>query len=153
MPERRPYFLMSLLELMGDWRSCYVWRHLGAWPAAAHIDPRRINDVVEQEILKGLALPLGTTDVVEFDRGESGALVTLLFSTTVFGWSVGEDAYVVPDHARCFLQTDHHDVVHAEVRDSADIERWTSEMDQRGFALPEELPDQTFKRPTWMPER
>ena len=152
-PERRPYFLMSLLQLMGDWRACFVWRHLGSWPAAARIDSARINDVVEHEILKGLGLPLGTADIVEFDRAESGKLVALLFSTTVFGWSVGEDVYVVPDHARCFLQTDHHEVVHAVVRDLADVERWTGEMAEHGFALPEDLPDQTFKRPPWMPKR
>ena len=34
-PERRPYFLLSFLELMGDWQECYVWRHLGSWPEAA----------------------------------------------------------------------------------------------------------------------
>ncbi len=151
-PERRPYFLRSLIELMGDWRACFTWRHLGSWPDANRIDPVRINDVVEHQILKGLGLPVGTANVVEFDRSESAALVTLLFSTTVFGWSVGEDLYVVPDHASCFLQTSHHDVVHAVVRDSGDLERWTAEMGERGFALPEELPDPTFKRPAWMPK-
>ena len=28
-PERRPYFLLSFLELMGDWQECYAWRHMG----------------------------------------------------------------------------------------------------------------------------
>jgi hypothetical protein len=151
-PERRPYFLASLIDLMGDWTACFCWRHLGSWPDAAHIDPRRINDVVEHQILKGLGLPRGTAKIVEFSRRESAALVTLLFSTTVFGWSVGEDLYVVPDHARCFLRTDHHDVVHMVLRDPGDVERWISQMAERGFALPDEVPDQTFKRPAWMPK-
>src|SRR5581483_7897100 len=149
-PERRPSFLASLIDLMGDWQTCYVWRHLGNWPDPKHIDARRINDAVELLILKGLGLPLGTGAVVEFARNEREALVTLLFSTTVFGWSVGEDLYVVPDHARQILQTDHHNVVHASFADTEDLERWTSRMSKKGFELPREPPDATFKRPAWM---
>jgi hypothetical protein len=150
-PERRPYFLASLLELLGGWKSCFAWRHLGSWPGPDHLDAQRINDVVEYEILKGIGLPMGTGDVVEFARSDSAALVTLLFSTTIFGWSVGEDLYVVPDDARFVLQTDHHNVVHIEFRDANDVERCVTEMEKRGFALPDELPDDTFKQPDWMP--
>ena len=77
-------------------------------------------------------------------------LVTLLFSTTVFGWSVGEDLYVVPDYARGILQTDHHNVVHVEFRDIKDLSRSVKMMEARGFPLPEDLPDETFKRPEWL---
>jgi hypothetical protein len=147
-PELRPYFLLSFLELMGDWSECYVWKHLGSWPATA--DPQRINDVVEWQILNGLGLPLGTADVVRFDRAELHKLVTLLFSTTVFGWSVGDDLYLVPDHARCIVQTDHHNVVHVSCLTPADVDEWVRQMGARGFALPEEVPDSTFKQPEWM---
>jgi hypothetical protein len=151
-PERRPHFLESLLELLGDWSSCPVWRHMGSWPDLANVDPLRVNDRVEYQILKALGLPLGTADVVEFSRAEFDVLLTLLFSTTIFGWSVGEDLYVVPNHGRYLLQTDHHDVVHVEFRDENDIERWVTRMAECGFPLPDELPDETFKQPSWMPQ-
>jgi hypothetical protein len=147
-PERRPYFIGSLLELMGDWQSCYAWRHLGSWPDS--VDRRRLSDVVELRILKGLGLPLGTADVVEFVRDELDTLVTLIFSTTVFGVSVGEDLYVVPNHASYILKTDHHDVIHIDFRLTEEVDRWVSEMTKRGFPLPGDLPDETFKQPTWM---
>lgn len=149
-PEERPYFLATFLALMRDWTSCFVWRHLGRWPDRAHTDPDRPNDIVEREILKGLGLPLGTADVVQFTRPESGALITLLFSTTIFGWCVADDFYVVPNHARCILQTDHHDVIHVQFRSAEDVAPWVAEMAGRDFPLPDELPDETFKRPNWM---
>jgi hypothetical protein len=149
-PERRPYFAASLLELCGDWKACFAWRHLGSWPDTARVNPGRINDVVEHQILKGLGLPMGSGSVIEFARDDLPALVTLLFSTTVFGWSVGEDLYVVPDHARCFLMTDHHNAIHAEFRDPRETERWVAKMAERGFLLPDDLPDETFKQPSWM---
>jgi hypothetical protein len=151
-PERRPYFLASLLDLLGDWTSCFAWRHLGSWPDVDDIDAQRVNDVVEYQILKGLGLPVGTADVIEFGRAESGVLLTLLFSTTIFGWSVGEDLYILPNHARYLLQTDHHNVIHVEFRHAEDVAPLVAQMAERGFHLPDELPDETFKQPHWMPE-
>lgn len=147
-PECRPYFILSLLELMGEWQECYVWRHLGSWPESA--DPRRINDIVEWRILQGLGIPLGTADVLTFERAELDKLVTLMFSTTVFGWSVGDDLYIVPDHARYIVQTDHHNVMHVSCRSAADVETWVTHMEECGFPLPEDIPDATFKKPGWM---
>jgi hypothetical protein len=147
-PECRPYFIASFIDLMGEWQSCYVWRHLGLWPDRA--DRSRINDVVELRILKGLALPLGTADIVEIAREELDTLITLIFATTVFGWSVGDDLYVVPNHGRYLLQTDHHGVVHAHFREPQDLTHWVQTMEAKGFPLPEEVPDATFKQPPWM---
>jgi hypothetical protein len=147
-PERRPYFILSLLELMGDWRSCYVWRHSGSWPQNAA--PGRINDRVDLRLLNAIGMPSGTLDIVEFDRDELDTLISLLFLTTIFGWSVGHDTYVVPDTARYILETDHHDVIHIQFRDRADVDRWVADMRDRGFDLPDDIPDETFKRPDWM---
>src|SRR3954447_25046777 len=82
-PERRPYFLGSLIDLMEDWQTCYVWRHRGPWPAPALLHPERIRDAVELRLLEGLGIPLGTEVVLAFDRGELATLVTLLFVSTV----------------------------------------------------------------------
>jgi hypothetical protein len=150
-PETRPYFIASLLECMEDWQACYVWRHLGTWPESAA--PERINDVIELRILGGLGLPLGTDAVVEYSRDEYDSLLTLLFSTTVFGCTVGDDLYVVPDHGRHLLQTDHHGVVHVSFRTEDSLTRCVEEMARRGFPLPDEIPDETFKQPRWMKDR
>jgi hypothetical protein len=151
-PQERPYFLTSLLELMGDWQSCFAWRHRGRWPEADVFEPGRMNDAVEMRLLQGLGMPMGSRDVVVFERGELPTLIALLFTTSVFGFTVNEDLYVVPDHARHVLETDHHDVIHVSFRDANEVGRWIAEMARRGYELPDELPDETFKRPPWMPE-
>jgi len=135
---------------MGDWQSCYTWRHMGSWPQS--VVAERVNDVVERRILEGLGVPLGTNAVVEFPRSEYDTLVTLLFSTTIFGWSVGEDLYVVPDHGRQLLKTDHHGVIHVSFRTEESLNECVEEMARRGFPLPKEVPDPTFKQPEWMKE-
>jgi len=147
-PERRPYFLSLMLDLMGEWQSCFVWRHMGSWPGKP--DPEEPNDRVEFQILSGIGLPTGTADIIQFERSEIDQLVTLLFSTTVFGWSVGEDLYVVPDHAQHIMQTDHHDVVHVSFRQADDLQQFVNGMDEEEFPLPGAVPDGTFKIPEWM---
>jgi hypothetical protein len=137
---------------MDHWHACYVWRHLGSWPDPNSVDVRRPNDVVECRILEGLGVPRGTAEALTFERGELPALLSLLFSTTVFGWSVAQDLYVVPDQARHILQTDHHEVIHVSFRAAGEIQHWISDMAKRGFELPDDVPDSTFKRPSWMPE-
>ena len=135
-----------MLSFSGNWNTCYVWRHLGSWPNSA--DPDRINDQIELQILKGIGLPLGTGDVVAFSRDELNQLVTLIFSTTIFGWSVGQDIYIVPDNAKSILKISHHDAIHVSFKDCDDIGGFVPKMDERGFPLPEDVPDETFKRPS-----
>lgn len=147
-PERRPHFLRIMLELMSDWESCFAWRHMGSWPSAT--DPDRVNEEVEVQILSGLGLPMDTANIVEFDRVERRQLVTLLFVTTVFGWSVGEDLYVVPDHGRFIMKASHHHVVHADFREESSLREFVGGMAEARFDLPDQVPDSTFLKPSWM---
>ena len=48
------------------------------------------------------------------------------------------------------IKTDHHDVVHVSFRDQATMEKFINTMAEKGFELPEDIPDETFKRPDWM---
>lgn len=133
--EERLYLLVSLLELLGDWQTCFAWRHLGFWPSADY-PPAEGG---EHEILKILGLPIGTSNVVEFTRPELGTLLLLMFLTLVYGWSVGEDLYVVPDHARQFLMLSHHDKVHVHLASADDLGSWTEVLAERDFGLPQEI--------------
>ena len=147
-PERRPYFIELMLKIIGNWQSCYVWRHLGNWPQEPNY--QRPNDKVEYQILSGIGLPMGTADIVMFEIKDLDKLVTLIFSTTIFGWSVGEDLYIIPDNAQYMLKTDHHGVLHVSFRNHEDLDKSVKEMKEDGFPLPGEIPDPTFKRPEWM---
>lgn len=149
-PERRPYFLETILRAIKPWSSAFVWR-LGGWPSPPEKDA--MNEAVEYQILEGLNLPMGKSDVVEFDLQDKGKLLTMLFSSTVFAWSSPDDCYVVPNHGQCFLKLSHHDVIHITCRDPKDLEQIIATMDEEKFPLPKEVPDGTFKVPDWMVEK
>ncbi len=149
-PERRSYFFASILDAVGDWNTCAAWRAMGSWPALNRVEPSRVNDVVEARLLAGLSMPLGTADIVRFTRDETDSLLGLLFLTSVFGWSVGEDLYVIPNTGRYILKAGHHGVVYVTFRNPDDVAGWTAFLADRGFCLPDHLPDPTFTRPDWM---
>ena len=147
----RPYFLSALVSLLGEWQSCYAWRPHGSWPDRKTIDADRIGELVELNIMAGLGAPPGSIDVLRFSRDERDSLVTLMFATSIFGWSVGEDLYVVPDNASAFIMVSHHEDVHATTARGGNIDHWVNSMAEAGYDLPANPPDATFKRPKWMP--
>jgi hypothetical protein len=70
----------------------------------------------------------------------------------VFGWCAEDDLFFVPDHGQQLLRTDHHDVVHVQCSSEERIQELVEYMAQQGYELPAGLPDETFKRPDWMPD-
>lgn len=132
-PERRPYFLASLLTALGDWETCYGWRHSGSWPGAEEPDWFEDSLLIERAILSGIGMPLGTADVVRFARSDWAALLAAMFSASVFSWSVIGDLLVVPDNARCFMLVSHHDLIYATFRHAEDAENLSQEMQRREF--------------------
>lgn len=145
---KQVYFLKTMLRSIPAWSSVFVWR-LGGWPYPP-TDPENMSNGVEYQIFKGLGLTDGKVEIVEFEQGELDRLVTLLFAGTAFGWSVAEDIYVIPSHARCFLKVSHHDVVHATFREQGDLDAMIARMEEAKYPLPTEPPDGTFKIPSWM---
>jgi len=145
---RIPTFVATLLDLLDPWENVYVWKHSGSW--STNIKGERLNDDVQAIIYKGIGLPNNSAEIIVFDKTEFGELVALVFNQLVFGWHVGDDLYIVPDNGKQIMKTDHHDVVHVEFLDNDSMERFVKVMIEQEFELPEEVPDDTFKKPTWM---
>ena len=151
VPERAaeiPFFASHLLAGFDPWAECFAWPRGGVWPDWGSSE--RIAQSVQDVILRGAGVPPDLHGAVRFTRDELPKLVTVIFAKLAFGWSVIDDLFVVPDHGRQFLQTDHHDVVHVEFSDSKYIAPFIKHMADEDYALPTELPDATFKKPDWM---
>ena len=73
-----------------------------------------------------------------------------MFIQTVFGWQLYDDLYFIPDHGHQFIQTSHLGVIHLDCSQEEDVEQAVRKLEELGWNLPTELPDETFKRPSWM---
>jgi hypothetical protein len=143
-----PYFVQSLLDGLDPWFACYVWPRDGEWPVALEEDD--VAERVRGLIVAGAGVPAGFAGAVRFTSAEADRLAAVVFAHLTFGWSVPDDLFIIPDHARQLLQTDHHDVVHVEFAEEGRVAPYIEHMKRKGYDLPAELPDWTFRKPDWM---
>jgi len=144
-----PAFLNHLLDALERWSHIRLWPRGGKWPEVS--DEPSINDLVRGTILGAAGVPSGHEGAAEFDSDERAKVLTAIFAQIAFGWTTRDDVFIVPDHARYLLYVDHHEVVHVEFRNASDIEPFIEHMASSGYLLPDEVPDWTFKKPSWMP--
>lgn len=108
-----PWFIEGVLTAIDPWKECWAYRRSDDWRCPDADTP---NGQVWTTIVRGLGIAEGDGFVVGFAKPEMDALITLVFATICFGWSVYDDIFIVPDHAQHILYFDHHDVVHVECR-------------------------------------
>jgi hypothetical protein len=58
-------------------------------------------------IMRGLGVPAEFVGAVRFDASEFAHLLAVAVASLVFGWSTGEDLYILPASGRCILLTSH----------------------------------------------
>ena len=109
-----------------------------------------LNDQIARTILKGIGMPDGSGDMLEFSYSERAKLITLLLANTLFGFTQYDDLRLVPDNAQGIIETDHHGVIHASFEREATMLAFIEQMENEGYPLPDEPPDETFKMPNWM---
>src|SRR5262249_44730673 len=131
-----------------EWSTGLLWPRSGAWPDPSQ--SRSLNDRVRDVVLRGAGIPGGWSGAIRFHQDEEETLAAVLFAYLTFGWCVDDDLFFVPDHGRQLVQTDHHDVIHAECSSEDRVLRLVEVMAEAGYELPTEPPDWTFKRPAWM---
>jgi hypothetical protein len=143
-----PDLVETMLRLTGPWQRCFLWCHLGSWIESTN-DPCP-NSRLQETIFCVLGLTPKSARVLEFSSQETNVLAAILFTKLVFGWCVADDLFIVPDHGRIILQTDHHNVVHASFTAADQMHGFIRDMKLEGYDLPIEPPDETFRRPDWM---
>ncbi len=147
-PATWPHFFASLLGGLDEWATGLLWPRSGSWPRSDR--SQSYNEGVRDVMLQGAGIPDGWAGAIRFARDEEDALIAVLFAFMAFGWCADDDLFFLPDHARQLLQTDHHDVIHAECRSEERVLGLVAHMAAEGYELPVEPPDWTFIRPAWM---
>ena len=102
-PTTWPNFLASLLDGLDEWGTGLLWPRSGSWPPFE--ESQWPAEGVRDVILRGAGIPSGWPGAVRWRREEENELVAVLFASLAFGWSVDDDLFFVPDHARQIVQT------------------------------------------------
>jgi hypothetical protein len=136
----------AVLQHIAPVAYCDAWRPGGVW----HEDDPSFIDSVRNVMLRAFNIPATHRGALRFDRSESADVCALVSAFAVAGWNVNDDLCLVPDHARFIVRVSHHAVLHVESRDAELVEPLIAHMASKGWHLPTEVPDETFKIPSWM---
>jgi hypothetical protein len=143
-----PYFFWHALSGLPAWSKLYLWPRHGRW-LGDHADAVW-HDRVQAVMLRAAGAPAGGSGALTAAPHEMPQILTAAFTSAVFGCHTADDLYLIPDNARAILWIDHHDVLNVDFRDAADVQPFVEHMATGKYFLPDELPDETFKKPHWM---
>ena len=153
-------FVGHLLNAMEPWSHVGVWSRSPRWPGRVmrliFDDGTKADEPYDPEyvaLLERAGVPFSQAVALGYDASQRAELITLLEAQARFGWCVDDDVFVLPDNGRYLLQVDHHDVVWMSCRDGSDLPRLVQFLKDRGYPLPDELPDETFKPQAWIDEQ
>ena len=148
-PRRFTALVASVLDGLDPWATCYLWPRTG-WGHAAGRPSASAGESVYCWTLRAAGVRPDFDGPVRYAGDERLALEAALLAVRAFGFSVADDVFVVPDHGRQLVMVGHHEAVHVSFADEGRVGPFVTHMADRGFPLPDDLPDATFKRPDWM---
>ncbi|HET7584961.1 MAG TPA: hypothetical protein VFK13_08640 [Gemmatimonadaceae bacterium] len=125
---------------------CDAWRPGGVW----HESEPSYTDAVREVLLRGFSIPPEHCGALRFDRSEATALTALVLAFSIASWNINDDLCLVPDNHQYIVRLSHHAVLHVECRVPDLVEPLVAHMASCGWDLPTEVPDPTFKVPSWI---
>ena len=145
-PQDLAGLLTAVLQHIAPTVHCDAWRPGGVW----HEDDPAYTDSVREVLLRGFDIPRDHCGALRFARNEAAAVTALVLAFGVAGWNVNDDLCLVPDNHDFIVRISHHAVLHVECRTAELVEPLVRHMASQGWDLPTDVPDPTFKIPTWM---
>jgi hypothetical protein len=109
-----------------------------------------VRNVIIDRMIAPLDIPIDFRGALKLGKEEWGNILTIISAHYVFGWSVNEDLFVIPDSADCILMVSHHGQLNGTFPSEKHLTEFIIGMEEKGFQLPNRVPDGTFKIPEWM---
>lgn len=101
-----PGFLQVAVGLATDGGQVLLYRKGGgSWYEG---EDAPIGNHVIDRVLHGIGIPEAFQGALSFEAAEWRDLYLVISTFFVWGWSVGEDLYIVPKNGSCILMTSHH---------------------------------------------
>ena len=143
-----PGFITTALELSSSNGPYWLCRRGGGtWYDG---DDGTVRNQIIDRMVAITGVPSDFSGALGLETSEWRDLLILTAAYFVFGWSVGEDLYIIPDDRSCILMIDHHGTLSIHCESNERLEAFSQGMREAGHELPDHLPDATFKRPDWM---
>ena len=141
-------FSAHVIDGLDPWSYCRIWPRGGYWPSIDELSA----DKERERLFEAAGVTPGTQGAMEYTPEERPSIIALIANQLHFGCSTGDDIFLIPDHGRQFIQTDHHNVLHMSFADPGQLLPFIIHMEAKGYSLPTEMPVETSRKPQWMQE-
>jgi len=145
-PQDLAGLLAGVFQHIAPTAYCDAWRPGGVW----FEDDPSYTDAVRNTLLRGFDIPDDHRGALRFDRADASSVTALTLAFAIAGWNINDDLCLIPDNRQFIVRVSHHAVLHVECRSPALVGPLVEHMASNGWALPTQVPDRTFKAPTWM---
>ena len=128
---RLPGFLQTAVGLASGGDATLLYRKGGeSW---YEDEDAPIGNHIIDRVLAALGVPRDFAGALSFESAEWRDLYLLISTFFVWGWSVGEDLYIIPKNGSCMLMTSHHGELFAMCPTVAALARFEAEMAKRDY--------------------
>ena len=139
IPSDLPHFVNAALEGASPSGTFLLYRR-GGGPWFDGSDTPLQNQVLAL-IAGAVGIPMTFEGALRFRAAERRDIWALVLAYYVCGWGVGEDLYMIPEEAGCFLMTSHHGQLYGHFPSQAAMDAFASAMANAGWAEPNDRPD------------
>jgi hypothetical protein len=125
-----PTFMTQLLIATGA-EAFVLWRRGGgAWIEGLEDFSR--NQAIDV-VLRGAGIPDDHDGALRLERGDWARLWAITLAICTFGWSVGEDLFILPSDGSFIAMISHHDELLVTARSPENEARFVAEMHAAGY--------------------
>ena len=131
-----PAFITGALGTAMPDGTFLLWRRGGGvWHEGPDTTAR--NEAIDLA-LRGAGVPPEHAGALRLSpESELAALWVVVLAFFVFGWGVGEDLYIIPENASCFLMVSHHGELFVTSPSIEHQNEFTSAMVKLGYVDPD----------------
>lgn len=132
-----PFFFSKILEGLDPWDNCYLWKDEGEWCLGLSERSLPYHRILAN-IMERMGIPEGFKGVIRYSKEELYDILTVLCSQTAYGWTVTDNIFVIPDHGRQIVRTDHcDDLVYVSFIDEGRLQEFVRCLANHDIKLPD----------------
>jgi hypothetical protein len=125
-----PGFLQAAVTLVSDQGPVLLYRKGGdTW---YEDEGAPIGNHIIDRVLEAVGVPRDFHGALAFDNHEWRDLYLVISTFAVWGWSVGEDLFIIPKNGSCVLMTSHHGELLANFPSAEALEQFRKSMEGAG---------------------
>ncbi len=131
-PGRVLSFLDCLLQAVGPWETCWLYKGHGYW--FTELSPQMdLEDKIRSLHHAWPGLPAKCDDVLEADSTEMAHIISICYDSLMFGHTVWEDVIVIPQGGDAFFEVSHHNEVMVSARNTKKLREIRKALLFKGF--------------------